>query len=361
MSTELADVSKAVAEFDRVAAGLGALQKTYGGIVYEVSTTKGMEEAKAARLAIRAPRYEIENVRKAAKAPLLELGKKLDSEAKRITAELQKIEDPIHQQIANEEERKERERQEKIAAELKRVTDIHASIELLRGNPTLTVNSGSVAIQASINQLAAMPVDESFMEYTQQAKDARAAGLFRLGELLIAAQTNEAERAELARLREEQARRDKEDRERLAEEERVAKVARDAAAAEQADANRKEREATEAANRAERERQAAEDKRLREEREQLARDQEALRAAQAAAAAPPPPRTAAKARKALKADMGNGLTVQRGADGHWMQIDHDSKSAAIHVESVLQNSFLVRDAFIAWIDAAIDSKGQKAA
>ena len=111
MSTELTEVTKAVAEFDRVGAGLAELRKQYGNVVYDVTTTAGMNDAKVARAAIREPRYEIERIRKAAKAPILALGKKLDTEAARITSELEKLERPIDGAIKAEEDRKEAEKQ----------------------------------------------------------------------------------------------------------------------------------------------------------------------------------------------------------------------------------------------------------
>lgn len=126
MSTELTEVTKAVAEFDRVALGLASLREKYGSVVYDVATTAGMTDAKAARLAIREPRYEIERIRKAAKAPILALGKKLDSEAAQITGELEKLEAPIDGAIKAEEERKER---EKNAAEQQRLAEERAEFE----------------------------------------------------------------------------------------------------------------------------------------------------------------------------------------------------------------------------------------
>ena len=109
MSTNIEKVSGALAEFSRVEAGIAALTKAYAGVVYDVTTTEGMGAAREARRIIREPRYEVEKVRKDAKAPLLALGKEIDAEAKRITAALLAIEEPIDQQIAAEEARKEAE------------------------------------------------------------------------------------------------------------------------------------------------------------------------------------------------------------------------------------------------------------
>lgn len=273
MSTELDQVTMAVTAINKVEAGLAALREQYAGVVFGVDTTEGMEAAKEARRAVREPRLDVERIRKAAKAPLLALGKRLDSEAARITAELEKIEDPIHLQIKHEEDRKEAEKQARIAAELARVAAIQERIEELRGCQTLTPTSGSKLISEHISDLERIPVDDSFAEFRPRAEDAKVAGLARLTALLATALAFEAEqdrirleRAELARLRAEQAERDRLAREEQARKdaeaaaerarlEAVAKAERDAEAARQAEANRIERE-----------RIAEEDKRLAAQR-----------------------------------------------------------------------------------------------
>jgi DNA repair exonuclease SbcCD ATPase subunit len=298
VSTELSEVSKAVAEFDRVGAGLAALREQYGNVVYDVTTTAGMADAKAARVAIREPRYEIERIRKAAKAPILALGKKLDTEAARITSELEKLERPIDSAIKAEEDRKEAEKQAKIEAEQKRVANLQERVAYLRGNQTLSASSGSDLIAGHIEDLEGESV-EGLEEFEQQGIDAKTAGLARLRALHAAALAHEAEqarikaeRAELERLRAAEAERQAAERARIAEEERQARAAREAEAARQTAELRKQREALEAENarvRAEQEAAArAERERIAEERAALAREQEALRKAQEPPPAPPP-------------------------------------------------------------------------
>jgi hypothetical protein len=99
MSTDLAEVERTIAEISRVETGLAKLRADYFGVVYEVHLSEGLEAARAARRAIREPRFEVEKIRKAGKAPLLALGKMLDAEAARITRELVAIENPIDAQI----------------------------------------------------------------------------------------------------------------------------------------------------------------------------------------------------------------------------------------------------------------------
>lgn len=278
MSTAIVEVQSAVAEFDKVALGLAELEKQYKGVVYDVRASKGMDEAKAARAAIREPRYEIERVRKAAKAPILKLGKELDDRAKEITSKILAIEEPIDEQIKNEEARKETEKQAKIDAELKRVAGLQERIAELRGNQMLSASTDPDLIAEHIDDLERAQVDESFQEFQRQAVEAKAAGLARLNELHSAAIKHEAEqerikseREELARLRAEQQRRETEERARIAEEERQAKAERDAEAARQAAELRAAREKQETEAAAERRRIADEEAAARATREAEAR------------------------------------------------------------------------------------------
>lgn len=302
MSTELEAVTTQVAKFDAVAAGIKALQEKYTGVIYPVTTAQGMAEAKAARAAIREPRYEVERIRKAAKAPILALGKSLDDRAKRITAALEAIEAPIDQQIKAEEDRKEAERQAKVNAELARVAGHQERIAEIRGAVTAAATCTAQEILYHIEDVEKLPADESFEEFQQQAVDAKDATLARLREMHGAAVQREAEaarieaeRKELEQLRAEQARRDAEERARLAEEARIAREAQEAERAKQQaelEAQRAEQERLAkaererlAAERAEQEKALAEQRRQQEEaaaaeRERIAQERAALAAEQ---------------------------------------------------------------------------------
>ena len=84
MTTDIEQVGQALTEYSKVEAGLAAFRERHGSTVFDVTTTAGLDAAKDARAEIRAPRYEIERIRKGAKAPLLALGKRIDTEAARI-------------------------------------------------------------------------------------------------------------------------------------------------------------------------------------------------------------------------------------------------------------------------------------
>lgn len=284
MSTELEQVKTAVAEIDRVAAGLAELKQQFAGVVYDVRTAKGMEEAKAARAAIRKPRYEIELIRKNAKAPILALGRKLDSEAARITAEIMTIEDPVDRQIKGEETRKEIERIEKANAELQRVEALNRRLDAIREMPIDASGLTSEHARQVLAVAEAMEIGPEFEERKEEAKAALFTAIASIKGVVAEREKHEAEqekikadRAELERLRAEQSKREAEERARIAEEDRKAKAERDAEAAKQAAELRAQRDAQAKADAEAKVIRDAEAKKLAEERAEFERQQSAAR------------------------------------------------------------------------------------
>jgi hypothetical protein len=119
--TDIEQVQGVLAKFSRVEAGLAALREKHANVVYPVATTAGMEDAKAARAEIRAGRFAVEKLRKNAKTPLLQIGRRIDQEAIRITEAILEVEQPIDDQIKAEEARRLAEREAKRAAEVERL------------------------------------------------------------------------------------------------------------------------------------------------------------------------------------------------------------------------------------------------
>lgn len=367
MSTELDEVTMAVAAINKVESGLAALRETYGGVIFEVTTSAGMEVARAARRAIREPRFEVERIRKAAKAPILALGKKLDAEAARITRELTLIEAPIDEVITAEEARKEREKEQRIAAELARTEEIQRRLDWMRDRPVKAAGKSSAEVLQMIDTLDGYLVDETvFEERLDDAKAVLDVSRAALRGLHVAALDSEAKAEQLKRDQEELAklRAAEEERQRVAAEERAKQEAADKAkrdddAARQAVANRLEREriAKEeadakairdaeskrlAAERAENERvarerqadldrqaeeqriaNAAEARRIADQQAEVARQQEALRISQL-------PKPAAKRAKhnpgseALIDVIAQHYSVDAGVARRWLvEIDWD--------------------------------------
>lgn len=294
-ATNIEQVRGALVAFDRVAAGLSELKDRFGGVVYDVRTTEGLETAREARRALREPRYEVERIRKDAKKPLLELGKQIDGEAKRITDAILAIEDPIDAQIRGEEQRREAERQAKVEAERKRVEAIRRRIDAIRGIPPALALSSSNQIALRMKEIAELLIDDSFAEFVEEATRVRHEAYTTMQRMHEAAQQQEAEaariaaeRAELERLRAEQAERDRVEHERR---EAEAKAERERLAAERAELDRQRAE-QEARLRAERE--AFEAERAAAKAAAEAELAEA-RAAEEAARQPEPPTPAAPA------------------------------------------------------------------
>jgi hypothetical protein len=288
--TAVESVNTAVAKFDRVAAGLADLQSKYQGVLFEVATPKGMKDALAARAAIRAPRVEVEKVRKEVKAPLLALGKEIDARAASITVELLALEEPVDQQIKAEESRREAEKLRKADAERKRVALIQDAIEQdFRCVPTQMVGQSATTIESHIRSVVAIEITaDRFAEFMPGAEAARDAALVKLREMHAKQLAQEADAERLRLEREEFARQqaahdeaNRLQRERLAEREaerqrlideqmnklRAERAENERIAREQQAQREREDAARREAQRAEDERRAAEHRRQQQELE----------------------------------------------------------------------------------------------
>lgn len=162
-----------IQEYTQTAAAIAFLQKKYSGQLFEVTTTKGMEEAKKARAEVKGYRVALEKLRVEIKAPALERTRLIDAEAKRITAELLAIEEPIDQQIKAEERRKEEEKAAKARAEVNRLAVIAAKMSNIRNQVSLVANQSSTVIQAELDKALALELSqEEFQEFLPEAIEA---------------------------------------------------------------------------------------------------------------------------------------------------------------------------------------------
>lgn len=118
------NVTTAITEYTPIAAVLADLTKRHKGVVFDCTQPSGLKEAKAAAKDIAQYRIALEKKRTELKADVLERGRLIDGEAKRISSQLAAIEDPIVDQIKAEERRIEAERQAAIVAEQERLAAI---------------------------------------------------------------------------------------------------------------------------------------------------------------------------------------------------------------------------------------------
>jgi hypothetical protein len=217
---------------------------------FDVTTTAGMAVAVKHRATFRDIRVASEKARKERKAPILEIGKLLDSRQKEIEAEIEPFESRFDAAIKAEEKRKDDEKIAKALAESARITAIRKRIAETQAIPAMLVGKSSETIAAAIESLEAVEITlETHAEFAGEGEVAKLATIHKLWEMFKAQQDHEAQQVRIAAEREALERQ----RAELAEQERQAAAAR----AEQEARDRAERERVEAEQRAAQERAAA--------------------------------------------------------------------------------------------------------
>jgi len=291
-------MTTAIAEYNATEAALADLRQRYKDVVFDVSTTKGMETARKSRAELVKLRTSLEAKRKQVKEDVLDRGRLIDAEAKRINTEIVALEQPIDALIKAEEQRKAAEKAEKERIERERIEGIHARIAYLGSSAVALVGKPLADIESAIKATEETAIDDSFAEFAEQAKAVKDAALTAMGEMRAAAIADEqekarlqAEREELARLRAEQEQRDREakakaeaeqrqrdeeERQRRTKIEADERAARERIEAQEREARLKReeedriaREKREAEEREARKRQAEEDARLKAERDRI--------------------------------------------------------------------------------------------
>lgn len=114
-------MTQEITVYKPVEAALADLSSRYKGLVFDVVNPDGMQQAKAAYKDINSYSVTLEKARTTEKAESLAYGRRVDSEAKRIADQLDALRLPIKNQIEAETKRAEREREEKMQAELARL------------------------------------------------------------------------------------------------------------------------------------------------------------------------------------------------------------------------------------------------
>lgn len=267
-----------ITEYSQTAAALAQLREQYAGVVFNVAIPKEMEHARKARMELRTLRTDLDKMRLRLNEDDHARIKARNDEAKRITAELAALEDPIDETIKAEEGRKERERKEREETERKRISEIHAEIASVSAIPAQSIGLRADELKAKLEQLRGRDWLTDPGEFEATADDAKGRAIAVLDEMYSSAQAKEIalKRAEEERAAEE--RRFQEERAAF-ERERDAQKKREAEARAKAEAEEQIRQGEEAKRRAaleEEERQArariaAEEAAARAKREEEAR------------------------------------------------------------------------------------------
>ncbi|MBD9406240.1 hypothetical protein IB236_12905 [Acidovorax sp. ACV02] len=189
-----------LAQFKETEAGLRAMAEKYRNVVYDVTTTKGMNDAKAARAELRDDgRRMLTRTEAAVKADVNELKKVMGDEVERLVAIVKPVEDAIDAQIKAEEKRKADEKAERDRKEAERVGAHRANIEQLKAYVEQAEGQPVEVIEKAIAALGDMTFGEEWEEFAQEAEAACLATVQRL----LAMVESEKTRIENARLQRE--------------------------------------------------------------------------------------------------------------------------------------------------------------
>lgn len=258
---EVLAVDKPIAAYDEFRKQLSELRQHNNTVVFDYETPQGNKEARSHIYQLRKTKSAVDRVRKAEKAYYLEMGRKVDSEAKEIVAEIEDMIE-VHQKPLDEIEQREADRKARHEDGIQRMRT------LIEDMPE------SVSADHLRNRLARLQeysIGPEWEEYQPEAERIQRKGVEALQERIAAQEKYEAEQAELEELRREKAERDRKDHEaRIAQE--AEQRAREEAEQREAALKRQAQEAEERAARAE---QEAQERAQREAEERTRQEKEA--------------------------------------------------------------------------------------
>ncbi len=197
------EISKTeIIAYNKTEQALAELRTKYETVVFDVKSTKGMIDAKEARAELRSYRVAIEKTRVIEKAESIAYGRLVDSEAKRITVELEKLEDPIDSIIKAEEKRKADEKAEAQRIERERVDTIRARIGHIERWPLRCIGMSAERLDSQIVLIELEPINDAlYMELKAEAVNVFEQSCAQLREMLSVKLDEEA-KAEAQRLEE---------------------------------------------------------------------------------------------------------------------------------------------------------------
>lgn len=189
-----------IAEYSEVDAAIAKLTEEYDKErLPDVETKEGYEFIKKGIATIRGYRTKLEKKRKELKAPIITRGKLLDSEAKRITEALQKLEQPMAKLKKDVDEKEAREKEARINEQKARVQKIIDIPKEMRGK-------SSEEVSKALDELTEMDCTQGFYEQKKEALEARKDSLEQLADILAERLKMEALEAENAENKEKRER-----------------------------------------------------------------------------------------------------------------------------------------------------------
>jgi len=165
-----------VVEYSQTNAALAALRQKYS-VVPDANTEEGYAWVKAGIKELTGLRTSLEAARKREKEPHLQAGRILDAEAKRITEELVKLEDPMKAAKKEVDDRVERERQERIAR-------LQLKVDAIKAMPTQVRGKSSDEISAMLDRVGEIDASHDYYDLTKEAVEARQNAMDELTQML---------------------------------------------------------------------------------------------------------------------------------------------------------------------------------
>lgn len=167
-----------LAQFADAEVMLTGLAEKYRNVAYDVATTKGMAEAKAARADIRDNgRLAVTKAETRIKAEVNDLKRVMSAEVERLVAIVKPVEDHIDGQIKAEEARKAAEKAERERAEAERKAAHMQNLSKLASYPSMIVGRSLEAMINGIEVVSAIQIGPEWEEFREQADLAKAKAL----------------------------------------------------------------------------------------------------------------------------------------------------------------------------------------
>lgn len=170
-------------------ARLEAAIKETEGEKFDIQTTDGLDRAKKCRALFRSIRTEGENERKSRKAPIITIGRMLDSEYEKLKDQVVPHEDKFDAMVKAEEERKEAIK----LAKIKREAEVDARIDAIRQLPLAAINMTSAQVQDEIERISQIvPTRDEFDDRDVEAETVINATITQLQSLMSGKKAQEA-------------------------------------------------------------------------------------------------------------------------------------------------------------------------
>jgi len=227
-----------IIKFSVTDAAINELKQQYSGL--EITDSASYEIVRSALSTVRAKRTDVEKKRKELKASALNFGRKVDGEAKRITALLLPIEEALKATKQAEDDRKDAIRKDAERKEKERVDDINGKIGDIKGKTFGILGKSSDELKALAAEIESIEITEdAYQEFFDTAKSERALVAGQVANALqgklIQDREVEEQKKEADRLKSEKAELEKQKRE---EAEKQAKIRVEQEAREKVEAER---------------------------------------------------------------------------------------------------------------------------